>query len=764
MRDYVREARDIARDIYLDKIRHFLIFLSSYSSFEELLEDMKRNNNALIVTKKEVKTVKNLEDYMILEKNTYKFYKLILENKFNFENGSLLTNPNEGTLRTIFLKILKLNKLYRENYIYGDENDPVILYPIYSLDFSIYDYINLNVLNSSKNALNLNVFLEYLKKSKFFYGFNKKVLSDLKNMFKTFLDGNKKEPFDEQYEVIQAILENLITKIEGVPGASKTFTGAFALLITSLHDILAEKIDNFNWLVTGITYRSIEESFKQFYEALTSKVFLKFLKEKDITVHLIFLHSKDRNYSTFKESYPSIGNIKVTFNSNNYISKKGKIKIVFAPASRFISYPFFKPSEEEKAEEILESLLESDIDYALKKFSELYIDMPDKNRTIDTKFNGIHIEEASQFSPIKLLLVLNSFIYQILPNIRNIDSGSIESIIKQNRFRISFSGDHKQLSPIYQYIDFGINLLKIGDFYNMFTFFYSDNVKTTHLATSLRVPEKILRFSKILYDKLEHYREHREKDILPEASDFFEEKLKVIAKYSHIGRIKYKIIGPDFIKNLPTKSNEIESILSKKIYEAFKNNLEKNKEKAFFLSPYRAQEYLNASKDIKEVGTVDKTQGNAGWLIVYSTVSVDPLYLEDNLGFLTVPNRINVAITRTKGLFLLLHSQEFEDIIWGGMPDIDKLAIEDFIFSFSKRTNKQLSKVKALKLLPEFDLHKGIYMLQKFLYEVSQSIGKLYLPLKFKDGIINPPEEIVFLEHKPEANCYVELEFFTDAF
>ena len=80
------------------------------------------------------------------------------------------------------------------------------------------------------------------------------------------------------------------------------------------------------------------------------------------------------------------------------------------------------------------------------------------------------------------------------------------------------------------------------------------------------------------------------------------------------------------------------------------------------ISPYNAQ--VNILKDALpdlEVGTVDKFQGQEAPIIIYSTASSSPSDAPRGMDFLFSPNRLNVAISRAKVLFIMVASPEIFD-------------------------------------------------------------------------------------------------------
>jgi uncharacterized protein len=55
-----------------------------------------------------------------------------------------------------------------------------------------------------------------------------------------------------------------------------------------------------------------------------------------------------------------------------------------------------------------------------------------------------------------------------------------------------------------------------------------------------------------------------------------------------------------------------------------------------------------------DVGTVDKFQGQEAPIIIYSVASSGPSEAPRGMDFLYSPNRLNVAISRAKALFIMV--------------------------------------------------------------------------------------------------------------
>ncbi|MDM9630241.1 TM0106 family RecB-like putative nuclease [Robiginitalea aurantiaca] len=82
-----------------------------------------------------------------------------------------------------------------------------------------------------------------------------------------------------------------------------------------------------------------------------------------------------------------------------------------------------------------------------------------------------------------------------------------------------------------------------------------------------------------------------------------------------------------------------------------------SKEDLKIISPYNAQVNL-LKKEIPnvEIGTVDKFQGQEAPIVIYSVASSSPLEAPRGMEFLYSPNRLNVAISRAKVLFIMVAS------------------------------------------------------------------------------------------------------------
>lgn len=77
------------------------------------------------------------------------------------------------------------------------------------------------------------------------------------------------------------------------------------------------------------------------------------------------------------------------------------------------------------------------------------------------------------------------------------------------------------------------------------------------------------------------------------------------------------------------------------------------------ISPYNAQ--VNLLQDLLpdiEIGTVDKFQGQEATIIIYSVASSSPDQAPRGMDFLYSPNRLNVAISRAKVMFIMVASPD----------------------------------------------------------------------------------------------------------
>jgi len=75
------------------------------------------------------------------------------------------------------------------------------------------------------------------------------------------------------------------------------------------------------------------------------------------------------------------------------------------------------------------------------------------------------------------------------------------------------------------------------------------------------------------------------------------------------------------------------------------------------ISPYNAQvNLLKESLDDIAIGTVDKFQGQEAPIVIYSVASSSPADAPRGMDFLYSPNRLNVAISRAKVLFIMVSS------------------------------------------------------------------------------------------------------------
>lgn len=77
------------------------------------------------------------------------------------------------------------------------------------------------------------------------------------------------------------------------------------------------------------------------------------------------------------------------------------------------------------------------------------------------------------------------------------------------------------------------------------------------------------------------------------------------------------------------------------------------------ISPYNAQvNLLKESIPTVDIGTVDKFQGQEAPIVIYSVASSSPADAPRGMEFLYSPNRLNVAISRAKVLFIMVASPD----------------------------------------------------------------------------------------------------------
>ena len=740
------ELRDLLRELYIDNLRHYLSLFSSYRNFEEFVEEMARTNEAIIKLDDNTTLPAGYDldvlkdsDFLIINKDIFIILKEYTDNLLSSGYPNDLSFYNYFTFLTAIQSFSQNLNLKKEELM--------VLYPWTNLNilYSEYTYLR-NYLEHGSTYL----FEEFYNKtsSKNLSSYNLNILHDFKIAFKNHLNqtvGN--DPLPEQEEYIENFLKYKSISGIGGPGTSKTFTGAAALLLNSVNDYVVNKMDKFTYISSSNTYKAQIELLKKLFAFLKDKNIQDFLKKYQIpTVKLIFASSKSRfdelkkeiedslNFTfDYEDKYYSVKDfglfkIEILSITREYsiITERG-INFVFAISTLFYDYKFFT---------FKKRLTLDDINSITRRSIPIIFEV-----------NGLHIEEASQFPVAKLGIILT--------NLENY----LQKVKENGIWRFSFSGDPRQLSPIYSYLEKDINAIRIGDNYNLFTFYEPTDMPETILRQSLRVPKPIVSLVEPLYEEdLTSEKEiSSDLNINSSTSELTETIKKALSK--GFLRIEYKIINETTDPyELPLKSNEIESFIIDKVKSVFPEDAN-----IFYTTPFKLQEniVIHQSNDNRlRGGTVDKVQGDESEVVIFSTVVANKVYMEKVRDFVFVPSRINVAITRTKNFFVLIHS----DIVYkDALLSIDSSAkevYEDFKYSILKKhkATSQFSKIK--KSFVGFDINLGMYMFQNIVLKSQEKLITLYLPLKIgKDRSlkIGSPS----FQNTTPKDLYVEIKFYT---
>jgi len=541
---------------------------------------------------------------------------------------------------------------------------------------------------------------------------------------------------DEQKKAIAKWVKIRSIYLEGVPGASKTFISASSLVLSATVDttIISPKAKSYNYLIIALTYKALEEFVKKILEIFRYSCIKDFLanfvkkigcKEKEnmgIKSINLYLH--------FSQFYAS----NLTQNGKNLLdSFKEKIgKKLFSGVNTSlmncqgcrikgtknncikISIPI---SNRVNDDEINFHL------YVLKKFLDIdnSINGECDNTLCLHCITGMHIEEASQIPFYSMILILrrlkDSYFFKNVLDTRGI-------------WRFSFSGDPLQLGPIYQKPDGSMNFELINLYYNIFSYFFTSKKNRIYLKESFRVCETILECVE------KFYRDVNEKGIKAYKKNCCE---RIQIKNTNISKNdKFYNILRECLKEFPRtcilrieytcnkkfrRKNDIEIYIAKTIL-----NLLDYQDFAI-LAPFRDQETL-LTKQINSsdvlIGTVDKLQGDERDCVIFLTTSNDKEYIRETKNFIFNPNRLNVALTRTKRLFVIIHSSDVKDVAFTDF-DIDfdrkvKYTIANLLVSnpyFRNSTNDLSTFEKFLKM---YDVNEGMYIFQKIVEKTKRQI------------------------------------------
>ena len=149
------------------------------------------------------------------------------------------------------------------------------------------------------------------------------------------------------------------------------------------------------------------------------------------------------------------------------------------------------------------------------------------------------------------------------------------------------------------------------------------------------------------------------------------------------------------------------------------------------MTPFREQEVILKQINKDEtliIGTIDKLQGQDVDVAILSLAVSHPKYTQKVLPFITVPNRLNVALSRAKETNILIHSSTVEDEIFTAFDSEKIEKAREVIIGF-KRFNVTInSEDKAAKYIKTIDSGKGYEMLREYIKKTERKIGELKIP------------------------------------
>jgi hypothetical protein len=145
------------------------------------------------------------------------------------------------------------------------------------------------------------------------------------------------------------------------------------------------------------------------------------------------------------------------------------------------------------------------------------------------------------------------------------------------------------------------------------------------------------------------------------------------------------------------------------------------------------------------VGTVDKLQGDEKDTVFFLPTVEDKDYAVDLIDFLFNPNRLNVAITRTKRLFILVHSSNLKEIAFTEFNQSFEDEKNLFVSSYLLK-NPYVSGKNLEQLLKFLNSNEGLFIFQKLVSRASKPLGKFELyfdtNLNRKRGLCSPSEVV----------------------
>ncbi len=736
---YFEKAKKIVDDIFFDKKAYLADTFLNINSYEDFKNISQKSLSGILYDKSIDINKFTSGDYILINKHIFNLYKEIAKTL-------LIDNYYDEKFSTGFLYLLyflNFNALNMATVI-KNKSESLIFLPTSSFDFALHEKLYFDIISPKKEIID-NFFKDLLENENVKYEIEDSFLNSLEKTYENYVSEEGLIYLKEQIESVKNTLNYKLSNIKGVAGSAKTFTGMLSLISCCCHFKKKEK-NPYKVLVTGHTYKSVEEALRKLSEITKNNAIKTFLNENNISkIKAFFLTSLSKKESTKNLENLSndvldvyVDNEFKGFDNENYdayflflplpIITSAITDIDIATNQYHFSYVKNILAATIKGKKV-SNLIQSIANSAFSRLDNLKLPYE-----INEDFNHIHIEEASQFSAVNL--------------------SAIASLIKPEKIlRFSFSGDPKQLSSIYNYKMTKINLLRIGAFYNLFTLFEDTNIKTSYLNYSLRNPKYITDIIKDIYPEFDLKVLNSNLDTLYlKYSTEFE---KAISEALPVFRISYDIISKKPFKNKLTTENMFETFIAKKILNFIENLISKD---YFILTLFKKQEIDLLKNNIKNCGTVDKMQGKEAYLTGILTSSYDMEYASKIIPFIAVPNRINVAFTRTKRFFFMVSSKNLEYSLYNyysGFKEID-----EFELGYKITKNKTIDEKKVKNLLVNFDINLGIYILQKFINQTSEKVGEFYIPLSLNNEFLEILESAEIENKIPKSENYIILDIF----
>jgi phage pi2 protein 07 len=628
-------------------------------------------------------------------------------------------------------------------------NSTIVFYPFFSLNFTESSLKTLEKIQKNNSlANNIENIVQNLQIAKTLPTIREEQVGCVEKAFKVYINtlakclrlwsGNSSiDLLPEQKDLIKDWLYNANIYVEGVPGASKTFSGVASLLFAAIVDttIVFPNARYFNYLITGNTYKSLKEFIKKLVDFSKCPYFKDFVSNlmekikcptedniglKGITIFFHFSKAEmERAGASNCEEYKEVLKKELNITDDSHIRVNCGCNSCRNLRNCLTIYiPFSERPEDDGL--IFHTAV-------LRKVGAI-------QRCL-YYVNSLHLEEASQ-------IPFASFV-ELLYGLRDTQFFKIAQDTN-NWWRFSFSGDPLQLSPIYQRADGVKNLHRLGIYYNLFTYFGTFSHNKRRLQTSLRVPKALVQFVEEFYGgEIKALKKSCECSFKPLELKYKSEceNVKNLKKtfeniLSYKGcllRVEYTLKGKEnFVR--PRKYNPVEIKIAELITQVIEGC---EKCSRAYLSPFRHQERelkLKFGQDpCVVVGTVDKLQGDEKDAVFFLTTVEDKDYATDLLDFIFNPNRLNVAITRTKKLFVLIHASTIGEIAF---TEFNQAFEEDknlFISSYVLH-NMNVNPQTLENLLKFLNSNEGMFIFQKIISSTKHNcLGQLVL--KFDENL-----------------------------